>query len=75
MEFETNSINGPVSVFVEAARGFRITLSNKFPSLDVDRELEQIRSLSILDDVFAAILRAQSPDEVQSIIPTAVKSQ
>ena len=53
----------------------RIAVSTKFPGLDVAREIDQIRSASILDEVFAAILRAEGPDEVLSIISTAVKSQ
>ena len=53
----------------------RIAVSTRFPGLDVAREIDQIRSASILDEVFAAILRAEGPDEVLSIISTAEKSQ
>ncbi len=57
------------------AEAILIAVSTKFPSLDVARELDQIRSMSILDEVFAAILTAESPDEVLSIISTAAKNQ
>ena len=63
---------GKVQAKLEA---IRIAVSTKFPGLDVAREIDQIQSASILDEVFAAILMAEGPDEVLSIISTAVKSQ
>ena len=53
----------------------RIALTTKFPGLDVGRELSQIRSHEIFDDLLAAILRSHSADEVRSVILTAVNSQ
>ena len=53
----------------------RITLSTRFPGLDFALELDQIRSIATLDEVFASILVAQSPEEVRTIISTAAKSQ
>ena len=53
----------------------RIALTTKFPGLDVGRELSQIRSHEILDDLLAAILRSHSAEEVRSVILTAANSQ